>query len=131
MHFGPDLVHRFNGTWGAGHNTGTQRFHIVFFKVRMCKHSDKHCRNTVYCGTLFFFNGLQRLKGIKRFQHNHCGPVVDAVQGTHNAPETVKQRHLNKETVLFSHTHDITNHPSVIDNIIMCQHDALRKSCGP
>ena len=57
--------------------------------------------------------------------------MVDTVERTHDAAETVKERHLDQETINLGHPHDIAHHPCIIDNIMMCEHYPLGKSGCP
>ena len=130
MHFRAHLIHRFDGAGSPGHNARAQRRHVVFIEVGMIQNRDKHRRHAVNRRALLRGNKLHSLERIKIFHNDHGRAAVNAIKRAHHTTETMKKRHLNQQTVFLRHAHDISDHPGVVDNIVMSQHDPFRKTCG-
>jgi len=127
VHFRAHLIHGLYRAGRSGHNAGPQGRHVVAFEIGMMEHGDEHGRHAVDGRAFLFVNQLQRQKRVERLQKHHGGGVVNAVERAHDAPEAVKDGHLDEQRVLVRHPHDIADHAGVVDDIVMGQHHAFRK----
>ena len=61
-------------------------------------------------------------------QYDRCAVCNGSGYAEHTA-ETVKQRNRNAQTVIVCKLHTVADGLAVVDDIVMCEHHAFRKSC--
>ena len=120
--------HQFGWTSGSGHNTRSHIGEISLTVIFMIEHGDKHGRNAVETGDALLVDaGQGALCGEigKRTQSRAVGH--GGRHGQHHA-EAVEHRNLDHHPVRGGQAHAVADAFSVVDNIIMCQHNAFRES---
>ena len=125
-----DLFHDFYWTRGSRHNAGTQGRKVIFGKVGMFQHCDIHRRDAIRCRTALPLDRIHDSYRVITFYGHDRRTVRDTCHNSEYAAEAVEKRHRQANSVSISKDLIITDAFSVIQYIIMCQHDAFRKPCG-
>ena len=95
----------------------------------MVEHGDKHGRNAVETGDPFLVDAGQGIlcgKIGKRTQR--CAVGHRSGHGKHHT-EAMEHGNLYHHPVRGRQAHPVANAFAVIDNVIVCQHNAFRKTC--
>ena len=91
----------------------------------MLQHGDEHGGNAMEAGDFFAVDAFQRLLGRKVRERRHGSAVGHGGRHCQDHAEAVEHRHLNHHAVSGGEIHAVPNVFTVVDDIIVAQHDAF------
>ena len=94
----------------------------------MVEHGDKHRRHTVEAGDLFLPHTGKRVLGREIGHRTQRGTMGHAGSHRKHHAKAVEHGYLNHHTVCGGKLHPVTDTFTVIDYVVMRQHDALREA---
>ena len=130
VHFLFHLSHQFYRAEGTGHDARTEARHVKHVEHRMVQFGDEHGGHTVECRATFFVDGGQYYQRVETFHHYFRTAVCQAVHGGEYHAEAVKQRYADAEFVVGGKFHVLARQETVVGNVVVGKHDALRESCS-
>ncbi len=106
-------------------------FRLKRAKFGMIEFGDEHRRHAVERRAFLALDGLQRRQRIKAFAGiDHGGAERDGGEVAHHHAEAMIERHGNADAVLFGQPHRAADEIAVVENVVMRQRHALRRSGG-
>ena len=131
VHLVVDALHHLDRAGRAGHDAGAQRFQVEARKFRMIEFGDEHRRHAVERGAFLALDGLQRRQRIKTLAGiDHGGAERDGGEVAHHHAEAMIERHRNADAVLLGQAHRAADEIAVVEDVVMRQRHALRRSRG-
>ena len=128
MHLFDDVPHDSDRAGASCHDTGPHMSKAGLLEIRMRQHRNEHRRHAVESSDmLIVYAGKRRLRREVRNRKNRAAVGHRCSHSEYHA-EAVEHRHLNHHTVFRGQIHSVADTLTVIDNIVMCQHNALRES---
>ena len=101
---------------------------IGLFEVFVFKKRNKHCGNTVEAGYLFFVDAIKRTLGRKIGKRRHGNRMGNRSGHCKHHAEAVEHGNLNHHSVGTGKIHSVADVFAVVNNVIVCQHNALGES---
>ena len=122
------LFHQVCRTVGACHNTDAHIGEIGFCKVGMLHHSNEHGRHTVEHSNVFIVHARQSRLGRKIRERQHRSTVCHRCCHREHHAKAMEHRDLNHHTVSRRKIHMVADIFTVVDYVIVCQHNPLGES---
>ena len=97
----------------------------------MIQHGNEHRRNTVHRRTPFALNRAHDLKWIEMIDQYHRRRMRICGHDAQNAAEAMEKRYWDTQPVFMRELHAVADRHSVVDQIVMRQHNAFGEACGP
>ena len=97
----------------------------------MVQLGDEHCRNAAENRTFLLLDGGQDKKRIKLFHRNNRRTMRDHRHHAEDQPETVEEGHAEAESVGVGELQVLPDGETVVEDVVMGQHDPLREAGGP
>ena len=97
----------------------------------MAQHGDEHRWHPVESCDLFLIDAGKPLFRGKSGDGRHGDSVCHGGRHGQNHPKAVKHGHLYHHPVRRREVHTVSDRLSIIDDIVVRQHNPLGESCGP
>ncbi|MNF90668.1 hypothetical protein D3C85_1232140 [compost metagenome] len=131
MHLTDDAAHHFNRAGGAGHDPGTQTRQVELGALQLLQLGNEHGGHAVEHGSFLLRHsskGGQRVKGITRVDHG--GAVGYAAEVASHQTKAVVERHRDHHAVILGKAETLTNHVTIVEDIVVAERGTLGESRG-
>ncbi len=131
VHLLDDLLHHLDRAGRARHDPGAHMGEIGRLEELVVHHRDKHRRNAVERRDLLFVYALEPLARRERRDRRHRRAVGHRRRHCEYHAEAVEHRDLDHHPVGGRQIHTVADRLAVVDDIVVREHDALRKAGRP